>query len=341
LAMGSFEWMEVETLSSEIAGLETRLNAARSRHNYGLVKVLKEEIAAAQQRRARYLANISNSLAASLDKGAKPGAAEAAEVPAPRGGRKEERPAVADAERATGKAAAAAPDPVVPEPAGEEAETAVAEPVEAVAEPVEAVAEPVDAAAEVVDAAAEPEPEPEPRVEAEEPPVGEAEAAAAEPEGALPSEEELAAEASPDVAEPVSEAVSDAADVAGGTEPPSEQPEEGAPEEVQEAAAKPARKGAEPAEDIMPNRAAAAAADAIRGVFAVWEQLSPSDIDRAKRELDVRRADMLARHAEELKALEADQVEIDKLAQAIDAFVRKFNLPTEGSVVRLDEKRAS
>jgi hypothetical protein len=65
--MGSFEWMEVETLSSEIAALEARLEGAKSRHNYGLVKVVKEQITAAQQRRARYLAHISTSVAEALD----------------------------------------------------------------------------------------------------------------------------------------------------------------------------------------------------------------------------------------------------------------------------------
>src|SRR5712691_2495201 len=65
--MGSFEWMEVETLSSEITALEARLESAKTRHNYGLVKVVKEQIAAAQQRRARYLAHITTSLAESLD----------------------------------------------------------------------------------------------------------------------------------------------------------------------------------------------------------------------------------------------------------------------------------
>ena len=65
--MGSFEWMEVETLSSEITALEARLEAAKSRHNYGLVKVVKEQITAAHQRRARYLAHISTSVAEGLD----------------------------------------------------------------------------------------------------------------------------------------------------------------------------------------------------------------------------------------------------------------------------------
>src|SRR5712691_8753840 len=65
--MGSFEWMEIETLSSDITALEARLVAAKSRHNYGLVKVVKEQITAAQQRRARYLAHISSSVAESFD----------------------------------------------------------------------------------------------------------------------------------------------------------------------------------------------------------------------------------------------------------------------------------
>jgi hypothetical protein len=50
----------------------------------------------------------------------------------------------------------------------------------------------------------------------------------------------------------------------------------------------------------------------------------------------------LARHAEELRSLDADQAEIDTLEQAIDAFARKFNLqPAGGEVVRLEPGRES
>jgi hypothetical protein len=45
----------------------------------------------------------------------------------------------------------------------------------------------------------------------------------------------------------------------------------------------------------------------------VWNQLTRTDIERVKRELDQRRSEMLARHSEELKALEGDQAEINIL----------------------------
>src|SRR5438128_4786447 len=49
----------------------------------------------------------------------------------------------------------------------------------------------------------------------------------------------------------------------------------------------------------------------IEGDIALWDQLSRTDLERLKRELGGRRAEILARHAEELRDLEADQVEID------------------------------
>ena len=49
---------------------------------------------------------------------------------------------------------------------------------------------------------------------------------------------------------------------------------------------------------------------------------------------------MLARHAEELKALEAEQDEIEALEQAIAAFARKSaRQPEGGDIVQLDEER--
>ena len=71
----------------------------------------------------------------------------------------------------------------------------------------------------------------------------------------------------------------------------------------------------------------------------MWDQLSAGDIERAKRELGVRRAEMLARHAEELKALEAEQGQIDTLEQAIASFLQKFNADAAAAVVKLDQER--
>src|SRR4051812_21063812 len=42
--------------------------------------------------------------------------------------------------------------------------------------------------------------------------------------------------------------------------------------------------------------------DTLEGVAAVWDQLTRADVERAKRELGVRRAELLSRHAEELRA---------------------------------------
>ena len=206
--MGSFEWMEVETLSSEITALEARLEAAKARHNYGLVKVVKEQITAAHQRRARYLAHISTSVAESFD-----------------------------------------PSPPV--------ETST---------------------------------------------------------GAKPRKEAIA---EPD--QPGAKSV--------------------APE-VPEEPAEPDQQSTDPVDPVAASGVAPARADTIDGASELWDRLTPSHIERAKHEIGTRRVEVLARQAEELSALDLDQSEIDVLAQAIDAFVEKFNSPAAASaVVRLNEKR--
>jgi hypothetical protein len=73
-----------------------------------------------------------------------------------------------------------------------------------------------------------------------------------------------------------------------------------------------------------------------------WNQLTPADVERAREELDRRRTEMLARHAEELKSLDADRAEIEGLEQAIGAFLRKFSGPKDGGeVVPLEAGRHS
>jgi hypothetical protein len=92
----------------------------------------------------------------------------------------------------------------------------------------------------------------------------------------------------------------------------------------------PAHAGSDP---VLPEPAPSP--EPFEGAVIVWNQLSRADIERVKRELDQRRSEMLARHAEELKALEGDQAEIDILEQAIDSLARKFNLGG-AKVVSLD-----
>jgi hypothetical protein len=78
------------------------------------------------------------------------------------------------------------------------------------------------------------------------------------------------------------------------------------------------------------------------GVNAVWDRLTPAQIEEARRELHRRRTEILARHAEELKALDGDEDEIEGLSRAIEAFTRKFGSGSGagGEVVRLDEGRS-
>ena len=58
----------------------------------------------------------------------------------------------------------------------------------------------------------------------------------------------------------------------------------------------------------------------------MWDKLTRADVERAKQGLVARRSELLARHAEELKALDAEQSEIDVIEQAIGAFASKFKI---------------
>ena len=202
--MGSSAWMELETLSNEIADSQGRLEAAKSVGSDGLVQVLEQEIAQLEERRTRILANIATSVIGSADSGQQPAAADAVE-------QRETNAAVENADE-------------------ENAET----------------------------------------------------------------EQRSAVVARPKLASGF---------------------------------ATPAR---------------ASRSDQTEGATNVWNQLSKADFERAKQDLDLRRAEVLARHAEELRSLDTDQAEIDTLEQAIDAFARKFNLqPAGGEVVRLEPGRES
>ena len=72
----------------------------------------------------------------------------------------------------------------------------------------------------------------------------------------------------------------------------------------------------------------------------MWNQLNRADLEGIKRDLDARRSELLARHAEELKTLDADKAEIDILEQAIDSIARKFNI-TGAEVISLERASLS
>src|SRR5260370_6030906 len=62
-AMGSFEWMELQTLARDIDTSRSRLATARSNKDHRLARVLEAEITAAEARRDRLLAHITTHLA--------------------------------------------------------------------------------------------------------------------------------------------------------------------------------------------------------------------------------------------------------------------------------------
>jgi hypothetical protein len=71
----------------------------------------------------------------------------------------------------------------------------------------------------------------------------------------------------------------------------------------------------------------------------MWDKLTAADFERIKRGLATRRSEILARHAEELRALETEQSEIDTIEQAIAAFAHKFKLTTSAEVVPFEVER--
>jgi len=72
------------------------------------------------------------------------------------------------------------------------------------------------------------------------------------------------------------------------------------------------------------------------GSETVWSELNRTDLQRVKQDIETRRSEMLARHAEELADLDADQAELTVIDEAIDAVVRKFNLGHSAEIVPLE-----
>ena len=203
--------------------------------------------------------------------------------------------------------AAVAPAAAEIEPKRQGSAAEAAEPVEPAEAEADAAAE--DAEAEVAEADTD-------AVTEAAPPELIAETAA-EPEAEAAPAETAEAEESADAAEPVADLPAD--------EPVAEPP-------IPEPQIQPVAAAASPAGGLM--------AISSEGGKNMWDQLTPTDIDRAKRELGVRRAETLARHADELKSLEVEQGQIDVLEQAIASFLSKFNAAGEAAaVVKLDQER--
>jgi hypothetical protein len=69
---------------------------------------------------------------------------------------------------------------------------------------------------------------------------------------------------------------------------------------------------------------ASASADNSHGTETGWDRLTPDDIERVKRALATRRADAVARHAEELRKLDAEQAEIEAIELTINSFAKRY-----------------
>src|SRR5258708_28886788 len=80
VAMNSFEWMELQTLTSEIAASRSRLVAARSGKDHRLARVLVGGITAAVQQRAQLLADLTTDLSGSPGEPVRPTSSEDAEL---------------------------------------------------------------------------------------------------------------------------------------------------------------------------------------------------------------------------------------------------------------------
>lgn len=354
--MSSFEWMELQTLTNDIDMSRSRLVEARKSGDQGRVGALEEEITRAEKRRLQLLAHISTNIVTAPEPRAKAkeGAgsrrasdavaeapevavkveqppAEAVQAPAPRSRAREgagSRPAAAPTAEAppdavdvkpTSGAAAGAPEPV-PSPRvreGTGSRQASAAPAETVQD---AERPPVEAAG-----AAEPAPAPNARED-----TAARQASAAASRDAVTMEKPRGEPASVPEPAPPQKAREDAASHQASAAPAEalrkattvEQPDDGTsrgqplPDRVDRTVAGGAN-----------SPASKSKADSVEGGKIVWDQLTPGDIERVKSELGARRAEMLARHAEELKGLEAEQSQIETLEQAIEMFLRKAKRP--------------
>ena len=59
----------------------------------------------------------------------------------------------------------------------------------------------------------------------------------------------------------------------------------------------------------------------------MWDLLNKADIEQARQDLKLRRAEILRRHAEEGQKLDADRLELETLHRLVDGFVEKFARP--------------
>src|SRR2546421_2470880 len=65
----------------------------------------------------------------------------------------------------------------------------------------------------------------------------------------------------------------------------------------------------------------------------MWEQITQADIEQARTELNLRRAETLRRHAEEIEDLDAHLQDIERFEHVVAAFVEQYMSPETVSAV--------
>src|SRR5947209_4296883 len=58
----------------------------------------------------------------------------------------------------------------------------------------------------------------------------------------------------------------------------------------------------------------------------MWNNLTSHDIEQAKQQLQLKREEILRRHAEEIGGLDADEAEVETLDRLADVFSGKFKI---------------
>jgi len=65
----------------------------------------------------------------------------------------------------------------------------------------------------------------------------------------------------------------------------------------------------------------------------MWEQITKADLERAKTQLSLKRADTLRRHAEEIAELDAQLQDIERFDGIVAAFFEEHMSPEEPAAV--------
>ena len=69
----------------------------------------------------------------------------------------------------------------------------------------------------------------------------------------------------------------------------------------------------------------------------MWEQITKADIERARTQLSLKRAETLRRHAEEIAGLDAQRQDIERFEGIVAAFFDEYMSAGNASVVEEDK----